>query len=123
MSAKYGRIYTLTEFLTGTPKAAVELARLLTDLPAESRPGSTFVDAVGTQITARVFKSAEMKAVTDDERFFAENPALSAQIQGICPYGWHIANFREWTDLAYAALEASRGDGTYPVREEMLTIA
>ena len=24
MSAKYGRIYTLTEFLTGTPKAAVE---------------------------------------------------------------------------------------------------
>ncbi len=34
MSAKYGRIYTLTEFLTGTPKAAVELARLLTDWPA-----------------------------------------------------------------------------------------
>lgn len=64
-----------------------------------------------------------MKAVTDDERFFAENPALSAQIQGICPYGWHIANFRDWYDLAYAALEASRGDGTYPVREEMLTIA
>ena len=123
MSAKYGRIYTLTEFLTGTPKAAVELARLLTDWPAEYRPGSTFVDAVGTQITARVFKSAEMKAVTDDERFFAENPALSAQIQGICPYGWHIANFRDWYDLAYAALEASRGDGTYPVREEMLTIA
>ena len=79
--------------------------------------------AFGTQITARVFKSAEMKAVTDDERFFAENPALSAQIQGICPYGWHIANFRDWYDLAYAALEASRGDGTYPVREEMLTIA
>ena len=123
MSAKYGRIYTLTEFLTGTPKAAVELARLLTDWPAEYRPGSTFVDAVGTQITARVFKSAEMKAVTDDERFFAENPALSVQIQGICPYGWHIANFRDWYDLAYAALEASRGDGTYPVREEMLTIA
>ena len=64
-----------------------------------------------------------MKAVTDDERFFAENPALSAQIQGICPYGWHIANFRDWYDLAYAALEASRGDGSYHVREEMLTIA
>ena len=47
MSAKYGRIYTLTEFLTGTPKAAVELARLLTDWPAQYRPGSTFVDAVG----------------------------------------------------------------------------
>lgn len=39
MSAKYGRIYTLTEFLTGTPKAAVELARLLTDWPAQYRPG------------------------------------------------------------------------------------
>ena len=63
--------------------------------PSAYNVGSTFVDAVGTQITARVFKSAEMKAVTDDERFFAENPALSAQIQGICPYGWHIANFRD----------------------------
>ena len=36
MSAKYGRIYTLTEFLTGTPKAAVELARLLTDVACRS---------------------------------------------------------------------------------------
>ena len=46
MSAKYGRIYTLTEFLTGTPKAAVELARLLTDwstVPAvrSSMPSAT----------------------------------------------------------------------------------
>ena len=52
-----------------------------------------------------------------------EHPILRMQIQGICPYGWHIANFRDWYDLAYAALEASRGDGTYPVREEMLAIA
>ena len=85
MSAKYGRIYTLTEFLTGTPKAAVELARLLTDWPAEYRPGSTFVDAVGNDIPVSSVKSL---ASAD----FENTPSLSMQIQGICPYGWHVAN-------------------------------
>ena len=120
---RHGRLYTLDEILLGTPAGGLGRGITSIEWPSAYNVGSTFVDAVGTQITARVFKSAEMKAVTDDERFFAENPALSAQIQGICPYGWHIANFRDWYDLAYAALEASRGDGTYPVREEMLTIA
>lgn len=120
---RHGRLYTLDEILLGTPAGGLGRGITSIEWPSAYNVGSTFVDAVGTQITARVFKSAEMKAVTDDERFFAENPALSVQIQGICPYGWHIANFRDWYDLAYAALEASRGDGTYPVREEMLTIA
>ena len=76
MSAKYGRIYTLTEFLTGTPKAAVELARLLTDWPAQYRPGSTFVDAVGNDIPVSSVKSL---ASAD----FENTPSLSMQIQGI----------------------------------------
>ena len=62
-----------------------------------------------------------MKAVTDDERFFAENPALSAQIQGICPYGWHIANLQDWKDLAYAA--HAQGAADYPVAESTATYA
>ena len=99
MSAKYGRIYTLTEFLTGTPKAAVELARLLTDWPAEYRPGSTFVDAVGNDIPVSSVKSL---ASAD----FENTPSLSMQIQGICPYGWHVANVQDFYDMLCAAAAA-----------------
>lgn len=99
MSAKYGRIYTLTEFLTGTPKAAVELARLLTDWPAEYRPGSTFVDAVGNDIPVSSVKSL---ASAD----FENTPSLSMQIQGICPYGWHVANVQDFYDMRCAAAAA-----------------
>ena len=99
MSAKYGRIYTLTEFLTGTPKAAVELARLLTDWPAQYRPGSTFVDAVGNDIPVSSVKSL---ASAD----FENTPSLSMQIQGICPYGWHVANVQDFYDTHCAAAAA-----------------
>ena len=99
MSAKYGRIYTLTEFLTGTPKAAVELARLLTDWPAQDRPGSTFVDAVGNDIPVSSVKSL---ASAD----FENTPSLSMQIQGICPYGWHVANVQDFYDMLCAAAAA-----------------
>ena len=99
MSAKYGRIYTLTEFLTGTPKAAVELARLLTDWPAQYRPGSTFVDAVGNDIPVSSVKSL---ASAD----FENTPSLSMQIQGICPYGWHVANVQDFYHMLCAAAAA-----------------
>lgn len=99
MSVKYGRIYTLTEFLTGTPKAAVELARLLTDWPAQYRPGSTFVDAVGNDIPVSSVKSL---ASAD----FENTPSLSMQIQGICPYGWHVANVQDFYDMLCAAAAA-----------------
>ena len=99
MSAKYGRIYTLTEFLTGTPKAAVELARLLTDWPAQYRPGSTFVDAVGNDIPVSSVKSL---ASAD----FENTPSLSMQIQGICPYGWHVATVQDFYDMLCAAAAA-----------------
>ena len=99
MSAKYGRIYTLTEFLTGTPKAAVELARLLTDWPAQYRPGSTFVDAVGNDIPVSSVKSL---ASAD----FENTQSLSMQIQGICPYGWHVANVQDFYDMLCAAAAA-----------------
>lgn len=99
MSAKYGRIYTLTEFLTGTPKAAVELARLLTDWPAQYRPGSTFVDAVGNDIPVSSVKSL---ASAD----FENTSSLSMQIQGICPYGWHVANVQDFYDMLCAAAAA-----------------
>lgn len=35
------------------------------------------------------------------------------QIQGICPYGWHIANMQDWKDLVWAA--HAQGAVDYPV--------
>lgn len=35
------------------------------------------------------------------------------QIQGICPYGWHIANMQDWKDLVWAA--HAQGAADYPV--------
>ena len=100
MSAKYGRIYTLTEFLTGTPKAAVELARLLTDWPAQYRPRRTFVaHSTGNDIPVSSVKSL---ASAD----FENTPSLSMQIQGICPYGWHVANVQDFYDMLCAAAAA-----------------
>ena len=89
-------------------KAAVELARLLTDWPAQYRPGSTFVDAVGNDIPVSSVKSL---ASAD----FENTPSLSMQIQGICPYGWHIANMSDWKDLIYAVAESSKSYSDYPV--------
>lgn len=107
MSAKYGRIYTLTEFLTGTPKAAVELARLLTDWPAQYRPGNTFVDAIGNDVP--------MSSVTSlSSADFENTPSLSMQIQGICPYGWHVANVQDFYDMLCAAA-AAKGAAANPL--------
>ena len=42
------------------------------------------------------------------------------QIQGICPYGWHIANAADWLDIAYAASKASAGS-EFPMQEDQIT--
>lgn len=43
---------------------------------------------------------------------------LKVQAQGICPYGWHVANAQDWRDLFYAMSQASKvGTHTYPVAE------
>lgn len=99
MSAKYGRIYTLNEFLTGTPTGALDIYRLLTDWPEPYHPGTTFVDAVG--------KSIPMESITSLAGLsFESTPTLSMQIQGICPYGWHAANVQDFYDMLCAAAAA-----------------
>ena len=45
----------------------------------------------------------------------ADHPSLSMQVQGICPYGWHIANMSDWKDLIYAVAESSKSYSDYPV--------
>lgn len=48
-----------------------------------------------------------------DAQAEAEHPNLKMQIQGICPYGWHIANMQDWKDLVWAA--HAQGAADYPV--------
>ena len=43
-----------------------------------------------------------------DAQAEAEHPNLKMQIQGICPYGWHIANMQDWKDLVWAPMRRAR---------------
>ena len=77
-----------------------------------------FVDAVGNTIPVpegdQITKGTI--AALSDEAAEELYPQISAQIQGICPYGWHIANLQDWKDLFYAAYKAAEG-GDYPIDE------
>lgn len=101
---KYGRIYTLREFLSGSPTGALDIERLLADWPEPYHPGSTFTDAVGNEITMKNYT-----AITN-----VDEPTLTMQIQGICPYGWHAANVQDFFDMLTAACEA-KGVAKVPV--------
>ena len=48
---------------------------------------------------------------------------LKVQAQGICPYGWHVANAADWIDLFYAMSQATieKGETKYPVKAEDCT--
>ena len=111
-TAKYGRIYTWTEALTGMPQAGCNVSFDVTAWPQQYCEGHTFTDAVGNIYTMPA--GITTLSGTDDE-IDAANPILSMQIQGICPYGWHIANLQDWKDLYYAAVQASGSSdaGTY----------
>lgn len=53
-----------------------------------------------------------------EEEFFEEHPVSRIQIQGICPYGWHVANFQDWYDILYAAYDfGSKNNGGYVPKE------
>lgn len=51
---RHGRLYTLDEILLGTPAGGLGRGITSIEWPSAYNVGSTFVDAVGTQITARV---------------------------------------------------------------------
>ena len=60
-------------------------------------------------VTIENILMATLAAADDDAKAEAEHPVLKMQIQGICPYGWHIANLQDWKDLIWAAAQASKG--------------
>ena len=113
----YGRLYSSYETLTGDPAGALSSA-LLMPFPLGGA-GTVVVDAVGNSITLEPILKADLKdyAASDggNTQAEADHPSLSMQVQGICPYGWHIANMSDWKDLIYAVAESSKSYSDYPV--------
>ncbi len=113
----YGRLYSSYETLTGDPAGALSAA-LLMPFPLGGA-GTVVVDAVGNSITLEPILKADLKdyAASDggNTQAEADHPSLSMQVQGICPYGWHIANMSDWKDLIYAVAESSKSYSDYPV--------
>lgn len=113
----YGRLYSSYETLTGDPAGALSPA-LLMPFPLGGA-GTVVVDAVGNSITLEPILKADLKdyAASDggNTQAEADHPSLSMQVQGICPYGWHIANMSDWKDLIYAVAESSKSYSDYPV--------
>ena len=112
-----GRVYAYHEMLGYEARFGIGYARY------ETGPwliGEKYTDARGITFT---IAEAPLKAQIDkytgdnakDEELY---PMLRVQAQGICPYGWHVANAADWLDLFYAMSQASKtGTHTYPVAE------
>ncbi len=118
---EHGRVYAFSEIITGTPTAGIGFARKEA-VPAAWKAGSTITDAVGDEYTIEyVSNAASANTFTGNNAADeAAHPTLKMQVQGICPYGWHIANASDWLDIAYAAAKASAGH-TYPMQEDQVT--
>ncbi len=112
-----GRIYTYHEMLGYEARFGIGYARY------EQGPwviGEKYTDARGTTYTiAEAPLKAQIDLYTGDDAKDEElYPMLKVQAQGICPYGWHVANAQDWRDLFYAMAQASKvGTHTYPVAE------
>lgn len=116
-----GRVYTYQEMLGYEARFGIGYARY------EEGPwkvGEKYTDARGITYT---IAEAPLKAQIDqytgnNEQDEAAYPMLKVQAQGICPYGWHVANAADWLDLFYAMAQASKsGTHAYPVDESKCT--
>lgn len=112
VSSAKGRIYAFSELINGVPSFGRGFARY-EPLPTNWQRGSVIVDAIGDSYEIECLKT--VSSFTDDPNADEEaHPTLKMQVQGICPYGWHVANASDWLDLAWAACLMSSGD-TYPI--------
>lgn len=117
---EHGRIYAFSEIITGTPTAGIGFARNEV-VPDAWKAGNKITDAVGDEYVIEYVNNKTAGTFTGDNAADeAKHPTLKMQIQGICPYGWHIANASDWLDIAYAASKASAGH-TFPVQEDQVT--
>ena len=119
LAETYGRLYSSYESLTGSANGALNACEggknALINSPI-GEPGSTLVDAVGDRYVLESIMPADLAVyaatAAGDAQAEAEHPNLKMQIQGICPYGWHIANMQDWKDLVWAA--HAQGAADYP---------
>lgn len=114
----HGRIYAYSEIITGTPTWGLD-NKINQTFPEDWTAGSVITDAVGDEITLE-YISNPGGFTGDNEADEKAHPMVTMQVQGICPYGWHIANLSDWLDIAYAASQASEGH-TFKVLESQCT--
>ena len=115
-----GRIYTYHEMLGYEARFGIGYARY------ENGPwvlGEKYTDARGTTYTFEVVSKTEADYTGDNAADEAKYPIFKVQAQGICPYGWHVANASDWLDLFYAMSQATieLGESKYPVKAEDCT--
>jgi uncharacterized protein (TIGR02145 family) len=110
-----GRVYAFHEVLGYEARFGIGYARY------ETSPwivGEKYTDARGTTYTIAEVSPKTADYSGDDAADEAKFPMLKVQAQGICPYGWHVANAADWVDLFYAMSQASKtGTHSYPVAE------
>ena len=117
---EHGRIYSLTEILSGKPMAGIGINRY-EPIPDGWTAGCEVVDAVGDRYTIEYVDHTKAGTFSGNNAADEEaHPTLKMQIQGICPYGWHVANATDWLDIAYAASKASAGH-TFAIDESKVT--
>ncbi len=97
-----GRLYSGYEAITGEPTGCLTYMDLHPFLEEE------WVDAIGNTIPVGNVRVSNLSGKTAKE-VEETYPMVAAQMQGICPYGWHIANLQDWVDLAYSVAVMSQG--------------
>lgn len=119
-SDEYGRIYAFSEIVTGIPTNGIGFARKEV-VPQGWTQGCQITDAVGDTYTIEYINNTLAATFSGDNAADEQTyPTLKMQIQGICPYGWHISNASDWLDIAYAASKASEGH-SFPILEDKVT--
>ena len=110
-AAAGGRLYTPSEILTGVPSAGVEILHYLADWPTPYRNQAMITDAAGNTFAIGALNASSL---ADN----LQSPTLTMQLQGICPYGWHVANAQDVYDMLCAAAAAKGVE--VPAAEQML---
>lgn len=119
-TSERGRIYAFSEMVTGTPTNGIGFDRYET-LPTGWTSGCKVTDAIGNEYVIEYLNHKDAGTFTGDNAADEKaHPTLKMQIQGICPYGWHIANAADWLDIAYAACKASAGSN-FQMQEDQIT--
>ncbi|MCI1640553.1 MAG: hypothetical protein LKI42_04675 [Bacteroidales bacterium] len=121
VASQYGRLYTLDEAVGGMPEGALCPSKVRPYCLGE--PGISYLDAVGNKIPIETLSAATLNTYAQtadgDAEIETKYPEVAAQIQGICPYGWHIASMQDWKDLIYSVY--SLQEAAYPVNESEAT--